>query len=142
MSGSFDVEKWALFAQTDYDIAKRLAETHYPTPLAAICFHCQQSAEKILKAYAIAQNEKLIKTHDLNLVLDQCLNYDSRFEDYADACEILAEYAVASRYPSDEELIAEHDMKAALKNALEILKFTKARLAELGYASNESGTAK
>jgi len=66
-------------------------------------------------------------------VLKQCMKYDEQFAAFADICAILTEYAIASRYPLDEDWINEHDMQAALKGANDILEFTKSRLAELGY---------
>jgi hypothetical protein len=50
---SLDVEKWIRFAQMDFDSAVALAERFRP-PIEVVSYLCQQSAEKILKAYNIA----------------------------------------------------------------------------------------
>ena len=42
-------------------------------------------------------------------------------------------YALWTRYPLALKEITEQDMKVALKNANEILEFTKARIDELGF---------
>jgi HEPN domain-containing protein len=86
--------------------------------------------EKIFKAYLITKTEPLQKTHDLNLLLNLCVNYDEAFDKYAAACITLTTYAVWTRYPVGEDIICEHDTKTALDNALEILEFTKARLVD------------
>jgi HEPN domain-containing protein len=133
MKDSLNVNEWVRFAQMDFDAAKNMSVLHKPKPLEIICYHCQQSAEKILKAYAIAQGEPLIKTHDINLILKQCVKYDQQFDDYAKTCIKLTDYAVAARYPAGEDSVTEDDMNAALKDATEILEFTKSRIAELEY---------
>jgi HEPN domain-containing protein len=59
---SLDVKKWIRFAQMDFDSAVTLAEKFRP-PLETVCYHCQQAAEKILKAYIIAKTNALAKKH-------------------------------------------------------------------------------
>ena len=131
MKDSLDVAEWIRYAEMDYNTSLHMSETYHPVPLEIVCYHCQQSAEKALKAYAIAQSEPLTKTHDLETILEQCMKYDERFSAFGLICPILTVYAVLSRYPVGEDSINEHDMKIALKNAFEILKFTKARIIEL-----------
>jgi len=131
MSNSLNVDKWVRFAQMDYNAAADMSILLQPVPLEIVCYHCQQSTEKILKAYLIAQSEPLTKTHDLNLLLNMCVKYNEAFDDYATVCITLTSYAVLTRYPMGEDAITELDMKTALKNAFEILEFTKTRIAEL-----------
>ena len=45
-----EVKEWLDFAKMDLDAAKHLNDTFYPKPLHIICYHCQQSVEKALKA--------------------------------------------------------------------------------------------
>ena len=131
MKDSLDVAEWIRYAEMDYNAAKNMSVLHHPVPLEIVCYHCQQCAEKILKAYAIAQSEPLTKTHDLETILEQCVKYDDRFNVFGLICPILTGYAIFSRYPVGEDSINENDMKTALENALEILEFTKARIAEI-----------
>ncbi len=74
MNLSNSITEWIRFSDMDYDVARRMAKEFYPVPLEVICYHCQQSAEKILKAYALEKEEPLIKTHNLDVLLNQCLN--------------------------------------------------------------------
>ena len=138
MSDSLNIQRWIKFAQRDYDAAYNLSVLHHPVPFEIVCYLCQQSVEKILKAYALAHSEPLVKTHDLKFVLKQCIKYDDEFANFADFCAVLTEYAIASRYPLDEDWIEQHDMEVALKNAQEILSFTKAHLIALGYNNAET----
>jgi len=141
MSDSLNIKRWIKFAQRDYDTAYNMSILHDPVPLEIVCYLCQQSVEKILKAYALAQSEPLAKTHDLKSVLKQCMEYDNEFGVFTDFCVVLTEYAIASRYPLDEDWIELHDMEIALKYAHEILSFTKDRLSTLGYNNAETEDA-
>ena len=134
MSDNLDINEWIRYAQMDYDAAEKLA-AFGETFMAVVCYHCQQSAEKILKAYAIAQGEPLRKTHDLRIVIEQCLNHDSSFKTLSYACVALTEYATATRYPPEDEWITETEMTTALADAAAILEFTKDRLTELGHGA-------
>jgi hypothetical protein len=40
--------------------------TYYPLPSEIICYHCQQSAEKFLKAVLVMQGIRPPKTYDLD----------------------------------------------------------------------------
>jgi len=131
MKDSLDVSEWIRYAEMDYNTSLHMSETYKPVPLEIVCYHCQQCAEKILKAYAIAQSEPLTKTHDLETILEQCVKHDERFNVFGLICPMLTGYAVFSRYPVSEDSINENDMKTALKSAFEILEFTKTRIVEL-----------
>jgi HEPN domain-containing protein len=126
------VGEWIYLAQMDYDYALKSAETFHPVPVEIICFHCQQSAEKILKAYIAANGETPAKTHDLVALIKRCKRYLSDFDNYSALCYTLTTYVSDTRYPPKLSL-NESDMKLALNNTHKILEFTKSKLKELGY---------
>ncbi|MCL2079091.1 MAG: HEPN domain-containing protein [Oscillospiraceae bacterium] len=131
MSDSLQITRWVTFAQRDYDTAINMSILHHPVPLDIVCYLCQQSAEKILKAYLIAQGEPFRKTHDLETILKLCIKHDNCFSAFEDICPVLTEYSTVTRYPADEDFITEHDMRTSLESAHEILEFTKARIADI-----------
>ena len=46
-----EYREWIAFARTDYESAKYLnGAPFHPRPLNVICYHCQQAAEKAVKA--------------------------------------------------------------------------------------------
>ncbi|MCL2158974.1 MAG: HEPN domain-containing protein [Oscillospiraceae bacterium] len=135
MNDNLDINEWVRFAQTDYDAAKNMSVLFHPVPLEIVCFHCQQAAEKILKAYAIANGEPLIKTHDLSVILAQCKKHNQLFSNLDRIGIMLNDYAVVYKYPTKEDAITEQDMNTALDNALKILEFTKMRLIEFGITN-------
>ncbi len=124
-------KEWLDFAQTDLGVAQHLFETYRPQPLEIICYHCQQAAEKAIKAAIVAHGAQggMPKLHDLSFLLNQIKNMveiDERYYDYADE---LTPYGVAIRYPSELGLEERH-AKAALEHADELLKWAKACCAE------------
>jgi len=132
---SLDVEKWIHFAQMDFDSAAALAERFRP-PIEVVSYLCQQSAEKILKAYTIANTDILIKTHILKDLLKVSIQYCSGFDKFKIICERLTPYITLARYPSNIDL-TDQDMKQALKDANDVLEFTKSKLAEMGFSFAE-----
>jgi len=128
---NLDVKEWMRFAQNDYECAAILKERFRP-PMENVCYLCQQSAEKILKAYTIAKTNTLTKTHALKDLLKTCEQYSPDFNNLRNACLTLTPYLALGRYPSTIEIV-DYDMRQALKSALEILTFTKTKLAEMGF---------
>jgi HEPN domain-containing protein len=104
-----------------------------------VCYLCQQSAEKILKAYNIAKENKLTKTHILGDLLNTCEQYSPDFNVLLEPCAKLTPYIALSRYPSGID-ITDYDMKQALNNAGKILEFTKSKLQELGFVPEAEPT--
>ncbi len=101
------------------------------TALDAACFHAQQSAEKLLKAYLIARNLDFPFTHNLARLLALCQTQDAEFATLAPLAESLTPFAVELRYDSDfwpsREVARE-----ARDAALSIRRFVLGRLPNLG----------
>lgn len=115
------VKAWCDFANNDLITAKYLLGLH-PLKLEIICYHCQQSAEKILKGFLIDKNIDPPKTHDLRLLRRMCEEIADSFDDIEEACVRLTAYSVQPRYPMEIEL-SESDMRQAIKDADIIMNF-------------------
>lgn len=94
------LRRWLIKAEEDFKVAQH--ELSFPEDemaTSAICFHCQQLIEKLLKAYLISKNVEIRKTHDLELLLEVCSDQDSDFAklDFGN----LTSYAVEIRYADD-----------------------------------------
>jgi HEPN domain-containing protein len=63
------VQEWIDLAQQDEASARFLLQMR-PLPLEVICFHCQQAAEKLMKAVLTKHGLDIPKTHDLPFLLD------------------------------------------------------------------------
>ena len=113
---------WFCFADNDLDTAEIIVN-HRPQHYEIICYHCQQSAEKYLKAYLIYKGiTEPPKTHNLDMLCGMCITFDDCFHELKKACVILTPYGVQPRYPN-EMLIEESHMKKALVYAKQIKDF-------------------
>ncbi len=92
------VAQWLQKAEHDLIAAKILIEAN-PLILDIACFHCQQAIEKHLKTFLIYHNQDFSYTHNLDYLLNECLQFDSDFEGL-DMKDINI-YAVRARYPDD-----------------------------------------
>ena len=119
-------QEWLAFAETDLGVARHLYETYRPQPLEIICYHCQQAAEKAIKAVIVAYGAQggIPKLHDLAFLLDQLKNTVEIGERYYDYADELTPYGVAVRYPSELGLEERH-AKAALEHANKLLDWAK-----------------
>jgi HEPN domain-containing protein len=121
------VQEWLQIAYDDYDAAQYLFGHKYPQPLEIICYHCQQSVEKSLKAYLCFQGIEVPKTHEVGLLCHRSAEFDNAFEVLFDACEELEIYATGTRYPNRIE-VEGHNAEEALRQALEIYNFVFERI--------------
>ena len=93
-----EVRRWVAKASNDRNVARKIASGGCAeTDVAA--FHCQQSIEKLLKAFLVYRNIEFERVHDLGRLLDQASELDPDFELLRDDVAPLTVYAVTFRYP-------------------------------------------
>lgn len=130
MKNESDVKEWIRYADMDVISANHLNEIQYPKPMEIICYHCQQAAEKMLKALILAYDGELQKTHDLSLLADElseCVTFSENILNSADA---LTPYAVKIRYPQELN-IEEYHVAKALSDMKTIYDFVSNKIKEL-----------
>lgn len=94
------IRKWIIKADNDFKVAEHeLNQAENEMVTDAICFHCQQSVEKLLKAYLASKNIDFGKTHNLEFLLELCKKQDTIFENIY--VGDLSFYAVEVRYPDE-----------------------------------------
>ena len=125
MSDHDIVAEWIQVAYDDYDTAKYLFDRPQRKPLEIICYHCQQSAEKSLKAVLCAHGIDIPRTHDTGILNIQCTKIDSAFSQFQRLCEELAIYATETRYPIRIE-VNEDLVNRILQQVFEIYSFVVA----------------
>lgn len=118
--------EWLNFADEDYQSAEILYGQH-KKPVNIICYHCQQAAEKYLKAYLVYKDTSFEKIHDLLKILDYCQNLNPAFSEIARECMQLNPFSVITRYPSELELL-ESDANAAIEAACKVGNFVKGKI--------------
>jgi HEPN domain-containing protein len=94
----------------------KLAET---TLTDIICFHCQQCAEKYLKALLVFNGVHFPKTHDLRTLLELSQK-SSRFEMKWSQIVSLNRYTIEGRYPGDWEPISKEEVIVAIETAVSV----------------------
>ena len=112
---SNEVLEWERFAEMDYATAIHLDKTLYPKPMEIICYHCQQCAEKYLKALTEHLGKEIEKTHDLGNLATTISDSLSVPQNVLVSCAKLTQYGVKIRYPQ-EFGISENHVKAALED--------------------------
>ncbi len=117
-----EVQQWLIKSQRDLKVAWVLFE-HKESLLDFVVYHCQQSAEKSLKAYLTHQNITFRKTHDLDVLIDLCSLSEPSFQDLKDGADILTPYATEFRYPSDTIEPERYEAEEALEIANSVLNF-------------------
>ena len=106
---------WLDKAAIDLRSAKVLFDAGLTDPA---CFHCQQSAEKYIKAVLEEYDQAVPRTHDLLTLIDLISPYFSVTDSVRDAAAALSVYAIEIRYPgTDVEL---DDAKDAITKAEEL----------------------
>lgn len=87
-----------------------------PRPLKdLVCFHCQQSAEKYLKAYLQELGATAPRTHDLDVLLNLLLPHEPSLKSLQRGLNSLSRFAVDYRYPTARA--STQQMKSALRTA-------------------------
>ena len=91
--------EWVSKAEGDYDAVRILRRSRKRSRYDAICFHCQQCAEKYLKAKLVEAGLPVQKTHDLVLLLKQARVVEPLWQVMQLRLSRLNSFAVAVRYP-------------------------------------------
>jgi HEPN domain-containing protein len=97
---SDETRAWLLRAAEDLAAASLLIA---PVTLRSALFHCQQAAEKSLKAFLTWHQTPFPKTHDLALLSSFCLELDASLDTVMAPSLALTRFAVAMRYPGEIE---------------------------------------
>lgn len=121
-----EVRQWLRKAVNDQRAARAALDQDPPiTDVAA--FHCQQAAEKLLKAYLVWRGQAFEKIHDLRTLVNLCAACDPEFIPLRDRVGPLTAYAVRFRYPGPTDPTAEQ-AESALGIVAEALRFVRAKI--------------
>jgi len=117
--------RWVRKAEDDIRGARSLEQSK-PTLNDLICFHCQQSAEKYLKA--LLQEWGLVppRIHNLVDLLNLLLHSDATLRTLRRQLASLSNYAVDFRYPGDNA--SRKQALTALRHAENVRQEIRARL--------------
>ncbi|MEK7865341.1 MAG: HEPN domain-containing protein [Planctomycetota bacterium] len=93
------VADWVDKAEDDWKAAIDLGRRRRDPLPDPVCFHCQQCAEKYLKALLVSKRISPPRVHGLLELLDLCIQQDGSLAVQAPRVDTLNSYAVSIRYP-------------------------------------------
>ncbi len=117
-----EVQKWLTKSRHDLGSAQWLMKGETPFLDTAV-YHCQQAAEKALKAYLTYHDVVFGKTHDLTELLAQAAMVEPSFREWEDVASDLTPYAVWFRYPADVMEPPQSEAFSALQKAEALVAF-------------------
>jgi len=87
------VRQWLAKAESDWTTVEILmASAHCPAE--AVCFHCQQYVEKLLKAFLTLKGVEVPKTHDLRRLIQMASPFESKLSKLAEESDALTVHGV------------------------------------------------
>ena len=101
------LKQWAEKAEEDLAVIEKLTEQGI-TAKTALCFHCQQLAEKYLKLFLLCHERDIQKTHNIELLLEECGDIDPDFA--AVDPKNLSDFGVTIRYPGDQYVLTDEEV--------------------------------
>lgn len=116
------VKQWLTLAGEDLRMAELTMRDTEPVYWAA-AFHCQQAAEKSLKAFLAYHEHHVEKTHDIDFLLGLCKEILPEIGYLIDSGGKLSDYAVDSRYPAARFEITQQKAEEAIETARSIFEF-------------------
>ena len=118
------VRDWLTRANHDLRSARALASLEDALLDTAI-YHCQQTAEKSVKAWLQSKDDPFPKTHDIEGLVEQASGINPDFGQFAKAASVLTPYVSAFRYPGcfDEPMPSREEFDEALQHAQAIYDF-------------------
>lgn len=94
------LRSWLRKADSDLRGARILGSAD-DAPLDTAIYHCQQSAEKAVKAFLVFKEISPEKTHDIRKLTLTAAAHEPRFNELLDMAAALTPYAWEFRYPDD-----------------------------------------
>jgi HEPN domain-containing protein len=121
------IQEWLRYANNDLITAKHMFEDVHPKQTEISAYHCQQCAEKALKAFLFFNNIEPPRIHNLPKLCELCKNIDAEFSVLEIDCERLNPFGAEVRYPN--ELAADEQIvKATIEKAKKIYGFCTAKI--------------
>jgi len=125
------IQRWLKKAESDLKVVKYLLDIDEP-PTDALCFHCQQAIEKYLKAFLTFYDVHIKKSHDIEAILNLCIEEDKDFELLdRDKITRLTFFAVEIRYPDEFYMPPVSEVKEYFEVALKVKELVSKKLNEL-----------
>ncbi len=113
------VRQWRNKAQSDWTTVEILLSSER-CPADAVCFHCQQFIEKLLKALLTRHGIEAPRTHDVRRLIQLAEHIAPGLARFSDASDALTVHGVETRYPGDWRDIDTAEMSEVVELAREV----------------------
>jgi len=127
------VREWAMLAEEDLRAAEHLLTLADRCPFRLVAYHSQQCAEKYLKAFLVLHGVDFPYTHNIARLLELCADRAAWTDDLKDA-EELTPFAIAARYPGEDDPVTESEARRAVEIARRVRELLRKVLAADGAA--------
>ena len=118
--------EWVNKADEDFIAAERLLRVRKTPVYSVVCFHSQQCAEKLPKAFLQEHKQTIPKIHHLADLLTLVSQVDASFQFLSADLKVLEDYAVDFRYPGN--IVTKGDAKTAFKAAKNVRATIRSKL--------------
>lgn len=122
-----EARAWLRKAEQDLAAAEVLVVSDEPVAEVA-AFHCQQAAEKAVKAIILRHDKPVERTHDLLYLHEILADLEPDADRIEEALGHLDPYAVEVRYPSEELELTQEETETALRHAETVVGFARSRI--------------
>ncbi len=127
MNNPDDPRTWIAKAENDIlNIRNNMSAERVPRD--TVCFHAQQAAEKMLKAFVVSRGQTVGRTHNLEALLAEAVAAGGALGVLEADCQLLTPYAVMLRYPGAADEPSEQEGRQAVAAAERIYKRVRAAL--------------
>ena len=116
------VQRWLVKADHDLGMARK-AESGPDVYLDMGLFHCQQAAEKAIKALLVYHDCEFERVHDIVGLVNLVAPAEPRVLSQLAAAKYLTPFAVGVRYPDEQQEPSLEEFQKAFKHATSITQF-------------------
>ena len=104
MADDIDISTRAWLAKAHRDLRSAVILSSDDSPLYdTAVYHCQQAAEKAIKAFLHFRGVGIQKTHHIPRLIEAAAAIETAFSSFADEADLLSPFATAFRYPDETD---------------------------------------
>lgn len=115
--------EWVRKAEGDWEAAQKMYRARKIPVYDVACYHCQQCAEKYLKAKLVEAGIAFSKTHNLQSLLKLILPIEPGWLSLDPQIDALNKFAVVYRYPGNDA--TKTDAKQAIEDCRSVRRFIR-----------------
>jgi len=97
-----EAKRWLVIVDEDLRVSRACLAIDDPAPGSA-AYHCQQAAEKVVKALLVISAVTFARTHDMDELVDLALPHHAGQQSLLETVRGITFWAVAYRYPGVED---------------------------------------